>query len=595
MATGLVTGVAALVSGAYPWMDGSNLQQTLLTTATDLGAPGVDEVYGWGGVNADKAVRGPGSFFRDFHANVTSGTYSFSNDIGGEAGLIKSGDGTLILEGNNTYWGITTIEGGVLGVAGDTSSNIVVDEGGTFAAMGGKLGGNYTAREGSTTGIALGNPLVVKGTASLDGTLHLAGPNDGYTVAGRESLIEAGVLTGTFDDTTYAGGFFWSAELDYTSDGLFADLVRTSGAASAASAGRSQAVIDGADQLDTVIGEIDGAIATGRTEGMDTVIGEVGAVMNAPGASADASLASLTGQAHGTARTLGVSSVMNTARVNADRLPHLAGTQQRTTWASATHIEGDLDRSGYASASYRQDEFTVGVDIPVGEAVVGGSLTHGDIRADIAGTRDAVESRATGATLYGIKPMGDAYVSGVLGYVDTNVDTRRDIVVGANTVNVLADRDESAWHARIETGYNFDNGLTPFVAVGGIEHKQEAFAESEDTSLGLVAGSDTLNLAYADLGLRHRFVSNAWTFDSLVAYRNVFDGDDTSFDAWFNGLEGATFTIDGQPVGKEAIRAMLGVTYAPTTKVSVFGNVGTEKVSGQQDNSSVQLGIRVTF
>src|SRR5690606_26427464 len=55
-----VSGVAALVWEAFPWMCSHNLQQTLLTTATDMGAPGVDSVYGWGMVNAQKAVQGPG-------------------------------------------------------------------------------------------------------------------------------------------------------------------------------------------------------------------------------------------------------------------------------------------------------------------------------------------------------------------------------------------------------------------------------------------------------------------------------------------------------------------------------------------------------
>jgi subtilase-type serine protease len=32
----------------------------LLTTATDLGAPGVDDIYGWGLINLKKAIEGPG-------------------------------------------------------------------------------------------------------------------------------------------------------------------------------------------------------------------------------------------------------------------------------------------------------------------------------------------------------------------------------------------------------------------------------------------------------------------------------------------------------------------------------------------------------
>ena len=55
MACPHVSGVAALVyaSGVTkgPWV-----RQRLVNTATDLGAPGRDPLYGWGLVNAERAV-----------------------------------------------------------------------------------------------------------------------------------------------------------------------------------------------------------------------------------------------------------------------------------------------------------------------------------------------------------------------------------------------------------------------------------------------------------------------------------------------------------------------------------------------------------
>ena len=58
-ATPTVTGIAALVKEKYPWMTNENLKMTLLTTATDIGEKGVDVIYGWGLVNADRALNGP--------------------------------------------------------------------------------------------------------------------------------------------------------------------------------------------------------------------------------------------------------------------------------------------------------------------------------------------------------------------------------------------------------------------------------------------------------------------------------------------------------------------------------------------------------
>ncbi|WP_300530453.1 S8 family peptidase [Maricaulis sp.] len=44
----LVTGAAALVKGRWQWLQANEVADILLMSAQDLGAPGVDEVYGWG-------------------------------------------------------------------------------------------------------------------------------------------------------------------------------------------------------------------------------------------------------------------------------------------------------------------------------------------------------------------------------------------------------------------------------------------------------------------------------------------------------------------------------------------------------------------
>ena len=56
MAAPLVTGAAAVVKSAWPYLSARNVANILFLTATDLGAKGVDEVYGRGLLNLERAM-----------------------------------------------------------------------------------------------------------------------------------------------------------------------------------------------------------------------------------------------------------------------------------------------------------------------------------------------------------------------------------------------------------------------------------------------------------------------------------------------------------------------------------------------------------
>lgn len=60
-ATPVVSGVAALIKSYWPKLKAEEIASIIFRTATDLGKPGVDEVYGWGMVNAERALRPVGA------------------------------------------------------------------------------------------------------------------------------------------------------------------------------------------------------------------------------------------------------------------------------------------------------------------------------------------------------------------------------------------------------------------------------------------------------------------------------------------------------------------------------------------------------
>ncbi len=227
MAAPVVTGAAAVLRQAFPYMNARQVIEVILTTTDDDGIYANHETYGRGLLDLGKAIRGPGEFGADgfdpvFRADTRGHDSWFGNDIEGDGGLVKAGAGTLFLDGANTYTGDTVVEGGRLSVNGKTSaSRFTVLSGGTLGgtgtvgptetfgrvAPGNSIGtlavaGNYVQAPGSVLEIEIdgaGNAdrLDVQGDAGLQGgevrVLGLRGGSLGRTMT---FMTVAGAVTG---------------------------------------------------------------------------------------------------------------------------------------------------------------------------------------------------------------------------------------------------------------------------------------------------------------------------------------------------------------------------------------------------------------
>ncbi|RNF81701.1 autotransporter domain-containing protein [Montanilutibacter psychrotolerans] len=193
MAAPHVTGALALLMERFPYLDNPQIRDILLTTATDLGAVGVDELYGWGLINLRKAIEGPGQLRVDTDvvmnsraggAKVWEGLAwdDWTNDISGPGRMTKSGVGWLRLSGDNSFNG-ATVRSGVLELDGTNTltDNVAVE-------------GGYLILNGSLVNTAL---AVNNGTAVIDGTVSGAS-----TVVGANGRIGG---TGTLADTKVFG------------------------------------------------------------------------------------------------------------------------------------------------------------------------------------------------------------------------------------------------------------------------------------------------------------------------------------------------------------------------------------------------------
>ena len=119
-------------------------------------------------------------------ATVNANTLTVGGGIGGAGSLAKAGNGTLILNGTNTYTGSTAVNAGTLILNGSTSSLTTVSAG--TLLVNGSLTGNIVARSASAASAMLG------GTGTVNGSVTVGG-NTGTSIVDAGTDSSVGILS----------------------------------------------------------------------------------------------------------------------------------------------------------------------------------------------------------------------------------------------------------------------------------------------------------------------------------------------------------------------------------------------------------------
>ena len=654
-----VTAAAAKVKEKFPWMTGHELKQTLLTTAKDLGDPGVDGIFGWGLLDEQKALKGPAQFNSEllvgksgvnaglkgqFNANITNNLTSiFENDIDGEGGLKKSGNGKLILTGNNSYQGSTDIEEGTLEIYGDNGSNITIKNQGTLITYpktmiglknyngnvipknvennggtlenkgsGAVITGNYTATNGSVTKAEIGTKLTVKGAVNLNGGNTLRQTMSGYITAKplSSTVIEAEKgINGTFDKVETPELINGSATVegnkvvstvsrknveDYVSTLSLSDTMRN----------------NTAQNLETSFKELDSQIENGNTENVKSFSRSAALIQKMSLPNAAAVLDSLSGQIYASAQAL---TFQHSQTVNKDLSNRLVmlGTLDNVgdnagLWVTGIGANGRLRQEGFGVGKTHTYGGQVGIDKAFGNSLIlGTALSYS--KSDVKFDRYGGESKGDGfgISLYGRLGNKEVpyYLQGRIGigFITSNVE--RDILLGSGDITrAKIEHRDKVYSGYLESGYDAKIGsltITPYVGLSHDTVERGAFSE-ENSQFGLTADKKRYNQTSALLGLRLGKSVN-WangsktTFQGYVTQYIGFKKQDLSFEAAYSGLSNARFKVEGIGLSKNSTWAGIGVLTEVNPKFSWYVNYDAKMEKNKLNNNVFTAGFRFNF
>ena len=659
-----VTAVAVKVKEKFPWMTGHEIKQTILTTAKDIGEPGVDGIFGWGFLDEQKALKGPAKFSGEllvgekavlaglrgqFNANITSGISIFENNIDGEGGLKKSGNGTLVLTGNNTYQGNTDIIGGTLEIYGENGSNIDINESGTLVTYptamiglrnsngtisnvnvqnsggtfenrgsGAAITGDYIAGNGAVTKAEIGTKLKVNGTVNLSGNNNtLQTLSNGRYITAKplsSTVIEAEKgINGSFDKVETPELINGAVEMEDNKINVkvsrknVLDYVEKI-------AESDEMQKNTAQNLETAFQNLDENIENGTAGNVAQFERKAATLQALTSSNRAAVLDSLSGQIYASAQAL---TFQHSQTVNKDLSNRLVmlGTLDNVgdkfgLWISGFGANGKLKQDGYGKGDTKVFGGQVGVDKQFGENLILGtalSYSKADVKFDRYGGKS--DANNFGVSLYG--RLGNKnvplYLQGRIGIGFVDSDVERDIILSTNDyTRAKINHNDKVYSGYLETGYDIKNAngdfvVTPFVGLTHDTVVRGSFSEDK-SQFGLTADKKNYDQTAALIGLRVGKSVN-WnggsktTFQGYVTHQRAFNDEDLSFNARYTGLPGATFKVKGIGLSKNktwvGVGALTEVNSGFGWYVNYDGSVDSGK--GKGSNNVFTTGVRFNF
>jgi subtilase-type serine protease len=676
------TGALALVMERYPYMTNEQALQVLLTTATQLDgsltqAP--TTTVGWGVPDLGRAMHGPGQLLGPMNVSLAAGQgdvwsngisdqallrrqaedatehsawqqtlidKGWQNGVGAsasqqdqtdyavgtardqaaatriyEGSLIKSGAGTLVLSGDSTYRGATTVNGGLLAVNGSLTSAVTVNDSGTLGGSGRiaalsvhqggrvapgnsvgtlQVAGDVNLGAGSAYAVELtptdSDRIVAGGRAILGGgnvTLALENSPTLLSGAQAQSLIgrqytilqAVGGIQGQFGqvlpDYLFLGG-----TLAYATDGVQLDVVRNDATFASVAATRNQRnVAAAAEQLgagnpvyESVLQSDSIAVAQ---QGLQQLSGEIYPAIGAMLINDSQSLRDAVGE----------------------RLRHVPVNAESNLWLKALGAWGKADsRSEMAGSTTSLGGLLGGVEGALDEQTrVGLVAGYSDSSLNMgSGTHSSASIDSYHLGAYAGRELGDWRVSAGGAYSWHRGDVKRDLHYGAVSGKQNAKLDAHTAQLFTEAAYRIHLqplALEPFANLAYVHLDSEAFHE-KGAAAALERGSDRRDAVLSTLGMRalktvalndHQQLQLSGSLGWQHSLTAIESEEHLAFVAG-----GPSFAVRSSPLLRDA--ALVGVqaslALSPVTRVNLDYN---GQLGGREKTQGVGLSLNWQF
>lgn len=580
------TGALALVMERYPYLNNEQALQVLLTTATQLNGAVTDAPttqVGWGVPDLGRAMHGPGQLLGPMNVTLAAGQGDvWSNAISDKAliqrqvedsaetlawqqtlhdkgwengvaagasqqdqtdyavgtaraaaaaqrlyegSLIKSGAGSLVLSGDNTYRGPTTVNGGRLAVNGSLTSAVTVNDSGTLGGSGRiaalqvnnggtvapgnsvgtlQVAGDVNLAAGSTYAVELtptsSDQVVATGKAILGGgTVTLALENSptllsqqqAESLLGRQYNIlqAAGGIQGQFG-AVLPNYLFLGGTLDYAANGVQLDIARSDASFASVGANRNQrSVAAAAEQLGAGNPVYESILRS------DSV------------AAAQQGFQQLSGEIYPAIDTMLINDSRQLRDAVGERLRHTPVTGESNVWVKALGSWGKTDsRSDTAGYTTSLGGMLAGVDGALDEQTRAGLVAgYSDSSLNMgSGTHSSASIDSYHLGAYAGHELGNWRLSVGGAYSWHRGDVKRDLQYGEVSGKQKTKLDARSAQVFTEAAYRLSLQsmvLEPFANLAYVHLDNERFHEKGDAA-ALERGSDSRDAVLSTLGLR---------------------------------------------------------------------------------------------